>query len=370
MKPSSLYSQQIESGLIEDNPQQRQVLRVLDQTFDGLIERQAIRNSLPGKLRRKIKPRLPIHGLYCYGGVGIGKTHLMDLFYQSLPVKKMRLHFHVFMRELHEQLKRAQGQVDPLKNIAKKIADDHLVICFDEFFISNITDAMLLGELFKFLFSGGVCLVTTSNIAPDDLYRDGLQRERFLPTITLIKQFTTVIELVCDQDYRFRHLQKAGVYYSPLGESAERNLALSFEHFRDNAVMSSDAISLYGRTIPIVKQAGAVIWFDFAVICQVPRSQNDYLSLAEHYDTVIVSHIPRLHKTQTNEVILFIKLVDVLYDHGVRLVVSAEVPVEELYTEGRMTFEFERTKSRLIEMNSVAYFSGNLQLQCNDDSLD
>ena len=244
------------------------------------------------------------------------------------------------------------------------------MICFDEFFVSNVTDAMILSDLFQKLFERGITLIATSNIAPDDLYRDGLQRERFLPTITLIKQFTTVIELVCDQDYRFRHLQKAGVYYSPLGESAERNLALSFEHFRDNAVMSSDAISLYGRTIPIVKQAGAVIWFDFAVICQVPRSQNDYLSLTEHYDTVIVSHIPRLHKTQTNEVILFIKLVDVLYDHGVRLVVSAEVPVEELYTEGRMTFEFERTKSRLIEMNSVAYFSGNLQLQCNDDSLD
>ena len=284
----------------------------------------------------------------------------MDLFYQTAPVKKMRLHFHVFMRELHHELRLAQGQVDPLKKIAKRLADEYLVICFDEFFVSNITDAMLLGELFKFLFAGGVCLIATSNIAPDDLYKDGLQRERFLPTIALIKQFTTIIELVHDRDYRFRHIQSAGVYYYPLDTEAKSNLEISFEHFRENAVVSTHPITLLGREIAIVKRAGDVIWFNFSSICCVPRSQNDYLAIAEQYKTVIVSGVPQLAKNQTNEALLLIKLVDVLYDHRVRLVVSAQVEVHELYQEGRMVFEFERTQSRLIEMNSLDYFSGAL----------
>ena len=271
-------------------------------------------------------------------------------------MKKMRLHFHAFMQDLHHQLRLKQGQKNPLQAIAKNIADHFIVICFDEFFVSNITDAMLLGELFQHLFFGGVCLITTSNVAPEQLYQDGIQRERFLPAIAMIKANTQVVHFDSNNDYRLRHIEKAGIYHTPDNEQAHHSLEISFTHFADHALPDSTPIELFAREINIIKQAGRVIWFDFAALCSPPRSQNDYLALCEQYDTVIISHIPQIKATQTQQAVLLIKLIDVLYDSRTRLIASAAVPIQSIYTEGKMAFEFQRTVSRLIEMNTLDYF--------------
>ena len=355
--PSHRYQQACLQGELEADPQQQQALCFLDRIHQELIVRQEKRNSNIGKLRRAIKPRPPIVGLYLWGGVGIGKTHLMDLFYDGLPVQKMRMHFHVFMRELHNRLNAIQGQANPLQIIASDIADNHVVICFDEFFVSNITDAMLLGELFHCLFERGLCLVTTSNIPPDQLYRDGIQRERFLPAIALLQQHTEVMALTTQHDYRLRHLEKTGVYFTPLNQTAQQQLDHCFLHFSHNTPSNSEQITLFGRQLNVVRQANGVIEFEFNELCSPPRSQNDYLAIAEQYHTVIIRNVPQIKATDTHHAILLINLVDVLYDHHTRLIISAATPIDSIYPKGKVTFEFERTESRLIEMNAPDYFA-------------
>lgn len=355
--PSEIYQQRVDNNQLRFDNKQFDVLRHLDTVFKQLVIRKKVRASYAGQVRRKIKPRQPITGLYLWGSVGTGKTQLMDLFYNHIPVKKMRCHFHAFMRDLHHQLRDRQGEANPLKLIAKTIADEHLLICFDEFFVTNITDAMLLGELFKYLFQGGVCLVTTSNIAPKNLYLDGLQRERFLPTIKLIQQFTITHHLDSNDDYRLQHIKQAGVYHYPLTPSSQENLEISFTHYAKGNEVSSAAVLINDREIPIIKSAGDVIWFDFKSICNPPRSQIDYLALCDRYSTIIISDVTQLSENQTNTAILFIKLVDVLYDTGTKLIISAETEAEQLYSKGRVTFAFQRTVSRLIEMNTEAYFT-------------
>jgi len=293
-----------------------------------------------------------------WGSVGIGKTFLMDCFYESLPFKnKLRLHFHSFMQHVHQALKKHQGEQDPLKNIAKELSQETLVICFDEFFVSDITDAMLLGRLLKALFLEGVSLVATSNVTPDELYKNGLQRSQFLPAIALLKQDTEVIHLQSVEDYRMRHLKEAGVFYTPLNDAARNNMEKSFNALTQGREIKTGVVIINGREIPIHKRAGDVIWFEFSALCTVPRSQNDYLEIAQQYRTVFISNVPVISEKEKDMICLFISMVDVFYDARVKLVISAEEPIDQLYNRGYMILEYTRTHSRLAEMQSSDYFA-------------
>lgn len=355
MKPIEYFQQQIDAGLIQQDPQQLEVMQILQRIYDDLVEEQ---QKTPRLLKRIIKkPQQTIKGLYAWGSVGVGKTFLMDCFYLCCPVKKMRLHFHVFMQRIHQELKLLQGEKDPLRKVAKKLIMEAKVLCFDEFFVTDIADAMILGELFDALFAEGICLITTSNVAPSDLYKEGLQRERFLPTIKLIKQHTTVFHMISHHDYRLTHLSQAGVYFTPLDHQSEVYMENAFQHLASGQEIIEGDIELFGRKIKIRKRTADIIWFDFKNICGVPRSQKDYIALSKQYHTVFISGIPVLKPNQLDLTTLFINLIDVFYDANVRLVVSAAADIEHLYPDGRLRFEFARTQSRLIEMQSTDYFN-------------
>lgn len=355
MTPIDYYYDQLKQGIIFEDPEQLNALQHLQRVYNDLIIEYKRRSSWLSSFR---KSHL-IKGLYLWGGVGIGKTFLMDCFFHSLPFKqKKRMHFHQFMQEVHNALTRHQGEKDPLQVIAKEFAANEMVLCFDEFYVSDITDAMLLGRLLKALFDQKVCLVTTSNVAPDDLYKHGLQRSQFLPAIAMLKKETEVIHISSAIDYRLRHLKEAGVFYTPLNAEADDNMEKSFKTLIENQSISTEPINLYGRSIKIIKRAGNIIWFDFNDICRVPRSQKDYLGIAEQYKTVFISNIPVIQEREKDTICLFISLIDVLYDARVRLVISAEEPVPQLYSRGYMILEYTRTHSRLLEMQSVDYFTG------------
>ncbi|MFA7553780.1 MAG: cell division protein ZapE [Spongiibacteraceae bacterium] len=302
----------------------------------------------------------PVKGLYFWGGVGRGKTYLMDAFYDSLPFeRKMRAHFHRFMQRVHRELKGFAGQKNPLNAVADMLAKEARVICFDEFFVSDITDAMILGGLFEQLFERGVTLVATSNIVPDGLYKNGLQRARFLPAIALIKQHTDVLNVDGGVDYRLRALEQAELYYYPLGRGADESLERSFvslnpdpEHLRGN-----QELEVEGRVITARCVSDDVVWFDFKALCDGPRSQNDYIELAREFHAVLISDIPQMHAANDDMARRFVNMVDEFYDRNVKLVLSAEVSLEQLYAGGRLSFEFERTQSRLLEMQSHEYLS-------------
>ena len=356
MTPTEYYSQQIKSGLIEKDSQQLDVIGLLQQVYDGLVEQSKDKSGIARWMKSFIKPKA-VKGLYAWGSVGVGKTFLMDTFYLCCPVKKMRLHFHRFLQRIHAELQQMQGQVDPLVKIAKKLSLEASVICFDEFFVEDIADAMILGELFTALFAEGVCLVTTSNVDPDDLYKEGLQRERFLPAIAMIKQYTTVFHMVSHHDYRLTHLHQAGVYFSPLNKQSAKYMETAFQHLANDKVITQSDLELLGRTIKTQKQTDGMIWFEFLDLCSVPRSQNDYIEMAKIYHTVFISNIPVLKARDLKLTTAFINLIDVFYDAAVRVVISAETDIEDLYPVGQLRFEFARTQSRLIEMQSTDYFN-------------
>nr|WP_301541934.1 cell division protein ZapE [Shewanella sp. KJ2020] len=297
-------------------------------------------------------------GLYLWGGVGRGKTYLMDTFYDALPGdKKLRAHFHRFMHQLHLDLDSLKGTRDPLLVIAKQMAAKYRVICFDEFFVSDITDAMLLGTLFQALFKEGVVLVATSNIIPDDLYKNGLQRARFLPAIALINQHCEVLNVDSGIDYRLRTLEQAEIYHYPLDAQADTNLLHYFEQLAPEAEVSTEAIEIEGREIQIRQQAQGVLLADFRALCDGPRSQRDYMELARIYHTVLVSGIEQMGAFLTGDDIArrFLAMVDEFYERNVKLIVSAQVPLEDIYADGLLSFEFRRCRSRLIEMQSHDY---------------
>ncbi len=353
MTPLDYYREQIRGGQIAEDPRQLSALLHFEKLRQRLLRENLKRAGLLASLR---KPKL-IKGLYLWGGVGIGKTFLMDCFYHSLPFsRKLRLHFHQFMSYVHEELAKHQGKKNPLQIIAAELAQKVLVLCFDEFYVSDVADAMLLGRLLEALFAQGVCWVATSNIPPDELYKNGLQRQHFLPALALLKQEMEVLHLSGQVDYRLRHLKHAGVFYIPNDELARDNMEKSFVLLSHNDSESSKAIELFGRKIPIIKQTSNMIWFDFKVICGVPRSQEDYLALAKKYSTIFVSDLPILPPQSRDKISLFIKLVDVLYDARTRLVLSAEASLDKIYSQGRLHFEYTRTHSRLLEMQSEAYF--------------
>lgn len=357
MTPLHYYQQQLASGLIEKDPQQLEVMHDLQRIYTQLLKRESARQQFLAQLVRTIKSSNPINGLYLWGSVGVGKTFMMDIFFHCLPINKLRLHFHQFMQRTHDELTRLQGQKNPLDIFAKQLAKEAKILCFDEFFVSNIADAMILGGLLKALFNNGICLVTSSNVKPDDLYKNGIQRENFLPAINLIKKHTTVFHMISHHDYRLEHITQAGVYFTPLGAEAEQNMEKSFQHFSNHKSGIDGAIEIYGRAVKIRKQAGDTIWFDFLDICGIPRSQKDYLYLAKHYRTVLISNIPVIQREQNNLITAFINLIDVFYDARIKLVISAATHAEGLYPEGRMRFAFARAQSRLIEMQSADYFA-------------
>jgi len=357
MTPLDYYHEQCRKGEIFEDPQQLNALRQLQHVFDELLGEHTKRQ---GVLSLFHKNRL-IKGLYLWGGVGIGKTFMMDCFYHCVPFpEKRRMHFYQFMSLVHQELKNHQGEKDPLQIIAKNFAKKTMLLCFDEFFVSDITDAMLLGRLLKALFLQNVCLVTTSNVAPDDLYKNGLQRGQFLPAIAMLKQNTDVVHIPTIIDYRLRHLKEAGVFYSPLDDAARENMEKSFVSLVGEQAVSMDPIVILDREIKVKKRAGKIVWFDFSELCSVPRSQNDYLVIAQQFDTIFVSDVPVIPPNAKDIICLFISMVDVFYDARVRLVISAAEPVAELYSRGYMILEYTRTHSRLLEMQSTDYFLSGL----------
>lgn len=300
----------------------------------------------------------PIKGLYIWGTVGRGKTFLMDLFFQTLAIeKKRRIHFHRIMLEVHERLAALGDTEDPLDVIAEDIAAETRVLCFDEFFVSDIGDAMILGRLLDGLFLRGVTLVTTSNAHPDDLYKEGLQRSRFLPAIELLKTHTEVFAMGGDTDYRLRLLQQAGTYRSPDDDEARAAVERFFTESATEDLRRDCQLSVNGRDIDAVATAKGIAWFDFESLCDGPRSQNDYIELARWFPTVIVSGVPVFDKLREDQARRFIALVDEFYDRRVKLVITAAAAIDGLYAGEKLQFEFERTTSRLIEMQSTEYLA-------------
>jgi len=313
----------------------------------------------PALWRRLLgRPAPAVKGLYLWGGVGRGKTWLMDSFYACLTEPdKLRLHFHRFMHEVHAELTRLPGESDPLLKVAQHFRARARIICFDEFFVSDITDAMLLGRLFQHLFAQGMTLVATSNLPPDELYKDGLQRERFLPAIRLLKQYTQVLNVGGGTDYRLRHMQGTELYYVPAGEAADAHLAQVFERLSGHVAAASDALLINDRPIATRRHADGVAWFGFEALCEGPRSQEDYIEIARGFHTVLLSGIPQFNRDTEDAARRFIALVDEFYDRRVKLAASAAVPLDKLYKGRRLAFEFERARSRLQEMQTKEYLS-------------
>ncbi|MEM9385940.1 MAG: cell division protein ZapE [Pseudomonadota bacterium] len=360
------YQQLIDSGEALADPAQAEAVEILCDLTKRLVERADTPSTGPSVTRalRALLGRSresstgPVKGLYMWGGVGRGKTWLMDLFYECLPLEqRYRAHFHRFMYEVHNTLATLQDTSDPLKHVAAHFAERAQVLCFDELFVSDITDAMLLGTLFGELFDRGVTLIATSNVPPSRLYKDGLQRARFLPAIGLLEQHTRVLNLDGGTDYRLRLLERAEIYHHPLDEQAKRNLNQYFDAFCTDGQCHGGPLHIEGRSIQVERVADGVVWFDFFAICDGPRGQVDYIQIAQEFHTVMVSAVPVLNSQMENQARRFIALVDEFYDRNVKLILSAAAPLEGLYAGERLNFEFERTHSRLLEMQSTEYLA-------------
>ena len=354
MGPLDLYQTAVSKGDIQSDVAQLQAMERLQSLYLALTK-QENEPGLIAKLFAKPKREL-IPGLYFWGGVGRGKTFLMDLFFDSLPFEqKSRMHFHRFMRHVHRALTDLQGEADPLREIALDFADKNRVLCFDEFFVSDITDAMILAGLLEVLFENGVTLVATSNVEPVNLYENGLQRSKFLPAIALIEKNTQILNVDSGTDYRLRVLESAEIYHYPLDRQADEVLLQSFNSLSPDAGKADIVLDIEGREIKTRFCGDGVVWFDFSEICEGPRSQNDYIEIAMLYQTVLVSNLPRFTEQSENAARRFISLVDEFYDHSVKLIISAESPILDIYQGERLKFEFRRTESRLQEMQSNEY---------------
>jgi cell division protein ZapE len=351
--PLTQYRELAGNGGFVADPGQVRVVTALDALWHAL-ERQR-HPTLLERVRRN-KPQY-VQGLYIWGSVGRGKTWLMDLFFEQLPVeRKQRVHFHRFMQRIHHSLGE-QGQVrDPLPRIAGDWARSCRVLCLDEFFVSDIADAMLLGGLLENLFNSGVTLVTTSNIAPDGLYPGGLQRAKFLPAIELIKQNTQVIELSGTTDYRLRILEQSEIFHYPLDEAADRVMTESFDRMAADCELNHD-LEINGRNFHARRRGDGVIWFEFEELCAKPRGSIDFIEIARAFNTVVISNMPRLGEEDSNAARRFVTLVDEFYDRNVKLLISADARIKQLYSGRALEFEFQRTVSRLTEMQSHEYLA-------------
>ncbi|MFV3388384.1 cell division protein ZapE [Pseudomonas sp. NY15364] len=359
MTPLERYQADLKRPDFFHDAAQENAVRHLQRLYDELLARDQSKSGLMGKLFGK-KPQGPVKGLYFWGGVGRGKTYLVDTFFDALPFEqKMRTHFHRFMKRVHEEMKTLKGEKNPLTIIGKRFADEARVICFDEFFVSDITDAMILATLMEELFKNGVSLVATSNIVPDGLYKDGLQRARFLPAIALLKQHTDIVNVDSGVDYRLRALEQAELFHFPLGPAAEESLLTSFRSLLPDCthMVENEALMIENRAIHAVRVCEDVAWFEFRELCDGPRSQNDYIELGKIFHAVILANVEQMSVAKDDMARRFINLVDEFYDRNVKLIISAEVELKDLYTGGRLSFEFQRTLSRLLEMQSHEFLS-------------
>ncbi|WP_394130310.1 cell division protein ZapE [Shewanella maritima] len=359
LSPWQHYQQDLTREDFSHDSAQERAVQSLQRVYDELLEANMPQKGL-SRLARVFKRQssAQVKGLYLWGGVGRGKTYLMDTFFDAIPGdKKLRAHFHRFMHQLHQELDKLKGVQDPLVTIAKKMAEQYQIICFDEFFVSDITDAMLLGTLFEQLFANGVVLVATSNIIPDDLYKNGLQRARFLPAIALINQHCEVLNVDSGIDYRLRTLEQAEIYHYPLDEQADLNLVKYFGQLAPESEVFTDDIEIDGRHIAIRQQSQGVLLTNFRDLCDGPRSQRDYMEIARIYHTVLLSGLEQMGAQQTGDDIArrFLAMVDEFYERNVKLIISAEVDLDGIYTDGQLSFEFRRCRSRLIEMQSHDY---------------
>lgn len=346
-----------ERGYQSDEAQLAAIDRLQLYYDDWLYFKQARSSPLRKIFKRPDVPR----GVYLWGGVGRGKSFLMDAFYQTAPVKrKTRLHFHEFMRGVHHELGQVKGMQDPLDEVARRVAKRYRLICFDEFHVSDVADAMILYRLLLKLFELGTSFVMTSNYEPDTLYPDGLQRDRILPAIKLIEDRMDILNVDVGVDYRRGSMEHVRMYISPITSHTNDELAAAFERLADTAPLKP-VLTIEHRQIKAVRLSGSVVWFDFATLCGGPRSQNDYLELASRFHTVILSDVPRMGARQSSEARRFTWLVDVFYDHKVKLVISAECEAEDLYVAGVLTNEFQRTVSRIMEMQSLDYLESELR---------
>ncbi|WP_152207642.1 cell division protein ZapE [Marinobacter changyiensis] len=358
MTPWERYQQDLAQQGFQKDSAQEDAVRRLQSLYDKLIEAESQSRKTMVKLRLKLNKgrEQPVKGLYFWGGVGRGKTYLMDTFFESLPFKrKMRVHFHRFMQRVHKELKNLKGQKNPLEHVAARFSEEARVICFDEFFVSDIGDAMILATLLDGLFRRGVTLVCTSNIVPDGLYKDGLQRARFLPAIELVKKHTEVVNVDGGVDYRLRSLEQAELYHHPLDDGADTSLRTSYHNLAVDAGNHTLDLDINGRKLRAISHADDVVWFDFRELCDGPRSQNDYIELAREFHAIIISNVPVMGSTKDDQARRFVNMIDEFYDRNVKVIISAAAPITGLYTGGRLSFEFERTESRLLEMQSREY---------------
>jgi cell division protein ZapE len=352
MSTTSAYQAELQARGFTADAAQLQGLAALQRCEDAWIAYKARRSNAVTKLL--VRPPLP-KGVYLYGGVGRGKSFLMDCFFQAVPLqRKVRLHFHEFMREVHRELHELKGIADPIDELTRRMARRYRLICFDEFHVADVTDAMILLRLLEGMQKHRISIVTTSNFRPDQLYPNGLHRDRILPAIALLMATMEVVNVDAGVDYRRRTLTDAKLYHCPLGPTAEAALAALFDQLAE-AQDEDPKLLIEQRVLRAKRRAGGVVWFDFTTLCGGPRSQNDYLELATQFHTVILSDVPEMPIRLASEARRFTWLVDVLYDRRVKLVVSAAVEPEQLYTEGPLAHEFPRTVSRLREMQSAEY---------------
>ncbi|WP_227429600.1 cell division protein ZapE [Psychrobacter sp. I-STPA6b] len=355
LSPLQRYEQAISSGEFTRDEQQFAAMSYLDQVYHTLQENAEEKKGFFSFLKSDPKPP---KGLYMWGGVGRGKTWMMDMFFESLTTpRKLRMHFHHFMKRVHHELNGLQGQADPLQKVADIIHKEATVICFDEFFVSNVSDAMILGDLFTMLFERGITLIATSNIAPDGLYKDGLHRDRFLPAIKEVKEHTQVMNIDAGIDYRLRVLQQAELYKSPLTKENHHWLANRFAELANSQKIQKEPIEVNGRQITINARTETTLFCDFRQLCMEPRSASDFIEIANRFSTVLVDHVPFLNDDIRDPTRRFIYLVDEFYDRRVKLLVRAEQPIIELYQGEKLAFEIERTRSRLLEMQSEEYLT-------------
>ena len=354
MKTIEYYHQELKARGYHSDPAQLRAVERLQQCEDEWIAYKEIRSN---NLKKALfKPSLP-QGLYLWGGVGRGKSFLMDCFYAASPLeKKIRIHFHEFMREVHRELHELSGLADPLDELARRISNRYRLICFDEFHVNDIADAMILYRLLNALFIDRVQFIMTSNYRPDQLYPNGLHRDRLLPAIKLLEEKLDVLNVDAGNDYRRLQMAQVQAYFTPVNAETQTTLGQMFQTLIGNQKEARNPV-LYieSRELRPLHMANGVVWFDFKTLCCGPRSQNDYLEIANQFHTVILSGVPYMPPRMTNEARRFIWLIDVLYDHKIKLIISAEVPASDLYTEGQITAEFSRTVSRLIEMQSRDY---------------
>lgn len=363
ISPADRYAQVLASGQFLPDEAQAQAVHELDRVWQELLQRFKASKKAFRRFRRQSSPQ----GVYMWGGVGRGKTWLMDQFYESIPFRrKTRMHFHHFMQYVHRELNKLSGQRNPLDLVADQIYKEAVVICFDEFFVSNVTDAMILSDLFQKLFTRGITLVATSNIAPDGLYKNGIHRDRFLPTIEMVKKNCVVLNVDAGVDYRLRVLKQAQLFKSPLTHENKLWMAKRFSALTQGQTQSQEPIIINQRIVETIGHTEDVLWCEYSDLCLKPRSPADFIEIANVYNTVLVSNVPHMTDYLSEGTRRFIYLVDEFYDRGVKLILTSEDSIIDLYQGEKLAFEIERTRSRLLEMQSDDYLhSSHRQIQAD-----